>query len=82
MRARANQGRLLLTVRAFKRNVAWLYGPTQAHPFSVANVPSDNEHNELRFVMRIHDGLMRARANQGRLLLTVRAFKRNVAINL
>ncbi|GAA5965128.1 hypothetical protein JCM8115_006672 [Rhodotorula mucilaginosa] len=40
----------------------WLYGPTQAHPFSVANVPSDNEHNELRFVMRIHDGITSALA--------------------
>ncbi|GAA6027262.1 hypothetical protein JCM8097_002536 [Rhodosporidiobolus ruineniae] len=37
----------------------WLYG--QAHPFSIVNVPSENssEQQELRFVLRIHQGLTR-----------------------
>ncbi|GAA5861844.1 hypothetical protein JCM3774_001323 [Rhodotorula dairenensis] len=42
----------------------WLYGPAQAHPFSIANSPRGDKQDELRFVMRIHDGITSALARR------------------
>lgn len=42
----------------------WLYGPAQAHPFSIANAARGGEQDELRFVMRVHDGITSALARR------------------
>jgi hypothetical protein len=42
--------------------VASIVGDSNSRDDLGANVPSDNEHNELRFVMRIHDGITSALA--------------------